>query len=228
MGTSSGANGLHVRLGGQNDVYLAKDLSLFQVATRAASWVNPVYFSVPRDDIVAVTVQNANGEFNLKKEGDAWALADLAEGETFNADSITTILNHVASFSLDTPLGTQDDEQYGLSAPLATITIRTHHEPEAAATAEATGTANASSIFDVPGMAATEEAAGSAAQDATTTILIGAKLDDTGYAAKASNSDYYVKIGNGVANAFLDLTRDSLLVAPPTATPTPSSTPATG
>ncbi|MCC7207590.1 MAG: DUF4340 domain-containing protein [Anaerolineae bacterium] len=222
VGTSGGANGLHVRLGGQNDVYLAKDLSLFQVATRPASWVNPVYFSVPREDIVELTVKNANGEFTFRKDGDAWTLADLAEGEAFNPDSIATLLNHASSLALDRPLGAQEQDSYGLSEPLVSVGIRTHHEPEPT-DAEPTGAPNASSIFDVPGVTATDEASASTTPDATYTILIGAKLDDAGYAAKASTSDYYVKITNGVANAFLNLTRESLLAAP-SETPAPAAT----
>lgn len=124
LGSASGARATHVRLAGQDAVYLARDVATWELSADLLSWINAVYLNVPTADVTAFTVKNANGEFAFAKgEGGAWTLAGLAEGETLNTGAVTTLLNQAANVRLTAPLGKTEDPAYGLAQPAATVTL---------------------------------------------------------------------------------------------------------
>lgn len=124
LGSASGARATHVRLAGQDAVYLARDVATWEVSGDVLSWIDAAYLSVPTTDVTAFTVKNANGEFAFtKNEAGVWTLAGLAEGETLNTGAVTTLLNQAASVRLTAPLGKTDDPAYGLAQPSATVTL---------------------------------------------------------------------------------------------------------
>lgn len=124
LGSASGARATHVRLAGQDAVYLARDVATWELGGDVLSWINAAYLSVPTADVTAFTVKNASGEFAFtKNEAGAWTLAGLAEGETLNAGAVTTLLNQAANVRLTAPLGKTADPAYGLAQPSATVTL---------------------------------------------------------------------------------------------------------
>ncbi len=125
MGSST-ANATYVRRDGDVPTYLVSDLSVWEIVPTAANWIDAAYVTLDRNNVTAVTLQNANGTFTFNKIGDEeWTLADLTEGETFNQGNFNLILNRAVSMRLTTPLGTEPQPEYGMDAPRATLTITT-------------------------------------------------------------------------------------------------------
>ena len=82
LGTSPSYNAVHVRVGGQDEVYLASGLSAADVSARPGTWIDTLYFSVPQDEIVSLLLENANGRFEFAKNDDGgWVMPDLLAGE---------------------------------------------------------------------------------------------------------------------------------------------------
>lgn len=124
LGTSGGLGSSHVRLAGQDQVYLASGVSGSELGTDAASWTNPAYFTVPQDDVIAIALSNANGRWSFTKGADGqWALQGLTSGETLNAQSIQDLLNAASNVRLVRPLGKTEDPAFGLAEPSAVVTL---------------------------------------------------------------------------------------------------------
>lgn len=123
LGTSPSFGATHVRADGQDEVYLTSDLSAQDAGVQATSWVDLIYFSVPREEVVALTLVNGNGRFEFVKDGENWTLADLAAGETVDSNAVDMLVNRVTSVSLLRPLGKEEKDIYGLKEPKAVITI---------------------------------------------------------------------------------------------------------
>jgi hypothetical protein len=128
VGTSAGAGATHVRVEGQAEVYLAASLNSFDVNVLPSSWIDTLYPSVPQAEVVGVTLENKNGTFEFAKDGDAWTLLDLAEGETFNETNFTGLLNVATSLRMTAPLGKSEQPSFGLAEPQAVVTLKTSGE----------------------------------------------------------------------------------------------------
>jgi hypothetical protein len=128
LGTSPSFRAIHIRADDQAQVYVTSDLTSQDAGTEATTWVNPDYLSIPTDQIVAVTLENANGRLEFSKDGGTWTMKGLAAGETLNDGAVTTLVNRVASVRLRQPLGKEEQEAYGLQRPTAVATIQTHSD----------------------------------------------------------------------------------------------------
>ncbi len=241
LGTSSGSSTAHVRLSGEDQVYLVRGLAAWEVPTRVTSWVDTTYFSVPRDNILALRVENANGVFELAKVDGSWKLVGLQEGETFDPESVTPLLNKISSIRLSDVFGKEADESWDMDNPQAVVTLTVREE--VTSQADETGdestedTAEVTSLDDlVPDTesdvqgdsgqqltgsqgeeaAQTEEPTGDQPQfvEKTITIRIGKMLEDSGYPVISSESEYYVRVASATVKAFVDLTREEFLKVP--------------
>jgi len=124
VGTSSGG-GAHVRVGGQDEVYLASDLTSFDANTQITNWIDSTYFSATQESIYGVAIQNANGAVEFEKDAaGAWTMKGLAAGEAFNESNFTPMLSRLSSVSLNRPLGKQLKPEYGLDKPAAVVTLK--------------------------------------------------------------------------------------------------------
>ncbi len=130
LGSSPTFSATHVRVAGQDEVYLTSDLSATDTSTQPTSWVERTYFSVTRADVVGLTVENESGEFGFVKINDDWSLKDLAPDETFNLTNFQTLLSRASSIAMVRPLGQEELEGYGMQSPRAVVTIRTHSDDE--------------------------------------------------------------------------------------------------
>lgn len=131
LGTSPSFGAIHVRAGGQDEVYLARDLSASEAGVQATAWVDPVYFSVPQAQIAALTVENANGQFAFEKdEAGTWTMKGLAADETLNESSVTSLVNRISSIRMQRPLGKTEQDEYGLKEPSAVVTVQTRDGDE--------------------------------------------------------------------------------------------------
>jgi hypothetical protein len=132
VGTSPTYGAAHVRVAGDDDVYLVSDLSLSDASVSASSWVDTVYFSTAADTIRAITIENRQGTFVFSKDEEGnWSLAGIPEGEEPNANVIDYVHNRVDDIRLLRPLGVEALPEYGLDSPNATVTIQ-HADDEGA------------------------------------------------------------------------------------------------
>jgi hypothetical protein len=123
LGSSAGAGATHVRIDGNDEVYLTGAISAWEFDTVPSSWIDTAYFRLDLDSIRTMTVENATGTMTLLPQDDVWTLADLAPGETPLASEIRGLVTRAASINLNRPLGTSRAPDYGLDAPQATITL---------------------------------------------------------------------------------------------------------
>ncbi len=129
IGTSPSYGATHVRAGGQDEVYLTSELSAQDLGTAASAWVDRAYLDIPEDQIVALTIENANGSLDLRNVGEAgWMLTDQADDETLDQSKVTSLANRAAYVTLLRPLGREEKPEYGLANPSAVVTLRTHSE----------------------------------------------------------------------------------------------------
>jgi len=128
LGSSAGYSAIHVRAEGQDQVYLASGLSALDAGVAATDWVDTAYLSIPRDQIVTLTLENKNGLFEFEKSGDTWTMKGLAEGETLNQTGVESLISRAGSVTLTKPLGKGEQPSYGLQQPTAVVTVRMHSE----------------------------------------------------------------------------------------------------
>ncbi len=126
LGSSPSYGATHVRLDGQDETYLTSDLSVWEANATVGSWIDTSYLSVPQENLLALTLQNANGTFAFEKDSEGnWTLAGMQEGDEPNAAAITTVVSRASTLNMLRPLGVEDKEAYGLARPQATITLQT-------------------------------------------------------------------------------------------------------
>lgn len=130
LGTSPSYQVTHVRANNDDQVYLVSGISPQDAGTQATAWADRTYFSVPRDEVVAFTLENDQGSFEFVKVGGAWMLTDQAAGETINENSVEAVLNATTSVALLRPLGKVEEEAYGLAEPSALVALRTGSDTE--------------------------------------------------------------------------------------------------
>lgn len=131
IGSSPRYGVVHVRVGGQNEVYLARELNVWDIAPNANLWIDPLYLSVPQDTLSRVTLHNANGTFVFEKgetteDGTIkWMLTDLAPGETQSEGEVRLLINQATNLNMIEPLGKEPQASYGLDQPSAIVTLTT-------------------------------------------------------------------------------------------------------
>lgn len=125
LGSPAGSRAMHVRLAGQNQVYLGNDLASWEITADLTSWINPVYFSVSTADILGIILKNSNGEFVFEKDAAGnWVMLGLTAGEELEPNNVTSLVSLMTSVRLTKVLGKTDDPAYGMAEPAASVTIR--------------------------------------------------------------------------------------------------------
>jgi hypothetical protein len=224
VGKTGGGSTAHVRLDEQSQVYLTANLTSQDASAQPSGWIDTAYFSTSSADVVSLTLQNANGTFEFTKNGDAWTVSGLAEGETLNQSNFTSILNAITSLRMTEPVSQEIQDSFGMDEPQAVITLKVMETeaPESSASA----TPDMSNLLGVsPGNTATVAPTATPQKvEKEYTFQIGAALDN-GVVVKGSNSDYYVLISQANADQFTTKTQADFATVPPTPTPEPTLTP---
>jgi hypothetical protein len=125
IGSSPSFGVAHVRVGGEDEVYLTPELSAQDAGTRATDWVDSIYVDLPSEEVTAFSLENKQGTFAFAKEAGAWTMVGLAEGEVVNENAVETLLNRATRVTLQQPLGTEEEATYGLGDPNAVVTLAT-------------------------------------------------------------------------------------------------------
>ena len=137
-----------MRVGGQQDVYLTRDISAFDVASDVTTWIDPIYMSVPVEQAMTITLKSAvdNLTFNKDAQG-AWVMQGLKAGEQTNDANVTSLLSVATALRMDKPLGKQDEAAYGLAQPTAVLTVLTNSGGQETAHTLAIGAKDATGYF---------------------------------------------------------------------------------
>jgi Domain of unknown function (DUF4340) len=128
LGTSPNPRSIHARLADQNDVFLTGEVLSQEVNAVVSNWIDPTYVNLDREQVSTMTLTNANGTFELQKTDDEWALLGLEEGEELDPTGVNTLLDQLANLRMATPLGTEEQPEYGLDDPLALLTVTTEDD----------------------------------------------------------------------------------------------------
>ncbi|MBN2004589.1 MAG: DUF4340 domain-containing protein [Anaerolineae bacterium] len=123
LGSSPRYTATHFRMGGQKETYLTTEITTWEVNPTVTSWIDTVYGKVDQSTLTQVVLENANGTFTFVKEGEAWQMLGLAEGDTAAAGKVTEIVTKASQVTILRPLGKTEKPEYGMSAPLATVTL---------------------------------------------------------------------------------------------------------
>lgn len=190
VGTSGGANATHTRLGGQDQVYLNRDISPTSVSAELTTWSQTEYIRVEKEKVVSMTITNANGTVEFQNVDGVWQMVGLANGEAFNEQNFTELLDKVVAFNLRKPLGTEALPDYGFDEPLATVTFVVR---DTLVTSE-------------------DENAQNQTLDTTYELIIGGQYED-GFAVKFNRSEFYVLASAFYATDFTEKTREDFIVA---------------
>lgn len=125
LGSSPSFGAIHVRREGDDAVYLTTGVAVSDASATAGSWVDPVYSSVPQDEIRTVEIANGAGAWTfVKLDDEMWSLTDLSSGETVDQSAVTALLNRIATLRMTEPIGEQIQANHGFDSPSANVTIR--------------------------------------------------------------------------------------------------------
>ena len=123
LGTPSGGGANHVRLGGQDNVYVARGLNSFEAATAVNGWINPSYLSVPSSNVLSASIENAQGNFEFSNNAGTWSMKNLPADAQFNAGALSGLIGRLSALNMQSPLGKTAKPEYGLDKPTATVTV---------------------------------------------------------------------------------------------------------
>ncbi len=123
LGTASGGGANHVRLAGQDNVYVARGINSFEAATDVASWINTTYSSLPQNNLLSASIENAQGKFEFSNNANVLTMKNLPASQQFNPQALTGMLARLSSLTMVRPLGKEAKPEYGLDKPSATVTV---------------------------------------------------------------------------------------------------------
>lgn len=104
----------HVRFDGQDQVYSARGIAVWNVRTDARSYIEPLYVDVDRQNLTAVTVQNSNGTLTFRNGEDGWSLAELPAGAERDAAAIGSLVSALSRVTVQMPVAAEPSAEHGL------------------------------------------------------------------------------------------------------------------
>lgn len=185
VGSSASFKNTHVRVDGQKEVYLVNDLSTSDIGDRAWHWVEREYLKFDKANVWSVNVKNAKGEITLEKNPVDSTWAALGITQALDTTKVDDLVRKASTINLEAPVAKAVKPEFGLDAPLATVTL-------------VTGT---STITGMPPQ-----------KTDTVTVKIGKKVEaDNQYYVKASTSEYVVKVQAYAVDPLVNNGKDALI-----------------
>jgi len=127
LGTSPNYKTSHVRVAGDDNVYLAKDLADWEASVAPEDWWENNYLDVNPADLKSLTLVNGKGRIELSRDKEnKWQAAGMPEGKTFADAALNNFLNKACLVQLSSYLGRDHtDVEFGLDKPLADLVLVT-------------------------------------------------------------------------------------------------------
>jgi hypothetical protein len=107
---------VHVRLEGEDDVYVAAGMNLWAIRADAKTFIEPFYVNVDRQQLTGIVIENEHGTLTFSNDDDGWTLAELPAGAQQDAAAVGTIINALSRLTVQTPIGGTDKPEYGLAS----------------------------------------------------------------------------------------------------------------
>lgn len=189
FGTSPTTSNIHIRIEGDNSVYLTNQINSDQLSTSVSNWISTTYLQLSTANISSISIQNSNGEFLFTQdENSTWATSmELPEGYTFDDTKWNNIRTVLVTVRMTEPIGKEMDEAYGLNSPAAVVTYQVISE---------SGETEQQQLF-----------------------LGNPTEDGEGVYAKSDTAVYIVKISNYTANQIVEFNIESFTTPPVEETP---------
>ena len=92
LGGSGGVDTVYVRRAEDNEVYLGRGFNSWELSTQVSTWLDASYVNVALDDVLEISVRNAEGSFTFLRDGENWTYDGLSEGEHFEDTKMPLIL----------------------------------------------------------------------------------------------------------------------------------------
>lgn len=124
MGSSSSYKTVYLRVEGQNEVYLIKDLQPWEMGVEPSGWWETKYFSINADEVVKIRLKNKEGDFSLEKQGEnEWSM----EGRPSRVatEAIQGFLGRLNPIPMTESLSREAKKEYKMDTPMAQLTINT-------------------------------------------------------------------------------------------------------
>ncbi len=122
IGTSPSYGVEHVRAEGDDRVYEARGIRPYDVRAEAPAWIDRDLVGAPPGDVVAVTVRNGHGRFELRRENGAWSSPEAA-GKKLDGNAVDGYVRSLASLAADAPAGPLEGGDFGLDRPAGEVEI---------------------------------------------------------------------------------------------------------
>lgn len=207
LGGSGGANTVYIRRADEDEVYLGTGLSSWELSTQVSTWLDADYVNVPIDDLLEISVRREEGRFTFLRDGEDWTYAGLSEGEIFEDTRMPLITRNAATIRMQTPLGLEALDDYGLDAAPVVVDVRYRQ------------------LVESPAETAVETASDEAAPEAepvaelnyteaSYTLTFGATMADGDIVLKSSDAEYVVLVRDTVLKAFTNIVHDELVKLP--------------
>ncbi|MCA9838004.1 MAG: DUF4340 domain-containing protein [Trueperaceae bacterium] len=205
LGSSPRASAAHIRSSSGPNVYLTTDLRSSDASTEKSAWIDTSYLSFASNDVVEVTITNAQGDFSFSKDGDTWAMASPVTGESLDPEKVNSIIRNMANLRMLEPLNLASSNSHGTDAPIAAIEIKTRTEviPEGTNPTDDTASSSEAETSTSPAEPTYTEA--------NFTVAVGDALEDA-YAVKGSESDYVVSVNSYLLEALINNSADDFMV----------------
>jgi hypothetical protein len=103
LGSGAGSS-VHIRLSDEQQVFRARGASVSDFPASAGGYVDTAWLSVPKDQVVELSITNAEGELDFRRQEDAWLLAQLNSGHQVKQSELDRILDRLASLTMTEPV----------------------------------------------------------------------------------------------------------------------------
>lgn len=125
IGSSPAQSNVHVRLSGQDAVYLTNAISTTTASALVSNWIDTSFIKIESGSVkeVQVTTANEKLQFHLNESGE-WVCSQLTANEKLDTSNWTTYLTAFTNLRMFAPVSDTIDESYGFSSPVAKLTIK--------------------------------------------------------------------------------------------------------
>ena len=125
LGSSPAPSNVHVRLEGDNAVYLTNAISVNSASAQVSNWIDTAFVQLDANTVSGVTVKNGNGTFQFSRGADnAWQFAGSNSAETLDPSLWSSYLTAFTNLRMIVPVSTSVEERFGLNSPTAQVTLR--------------------------------------------------------------------------------------------------------
>lgn len=125
LGTSSNMQTTHLRIEGNDEVYMISSLSIADVPSSSTFWIDNEYLEIQMSEVVEFSIQNSNGRLIFEKHDGEWYLQGLQDKEKLDMSIFESLLIRASSISIRDPLGKTPLGYYGFENPLGTYILQT-------------------------------------------------------------------------------------------------------